>query len=44
MEEQIGVNESEPAEQTEVASEPEVNKEGKEGVEHRQPRRCNQTR
>lgn len=30
MEEQIGVNESEPAEQTEVASEPEVNKEGNE--------------
>ena len=28
MEEQIGVNESEPAEQTEVASEPEVNAEG----------------
>ena len=30
MEEQIGVNESEPAEQTEVASEPEVNAEGNE--------------
>jgi hypothetical protein len=30
MEEQIGVNESEPAEQTEVASEPEVNTEGNE--------------
>lgn len=30
MEEQIGVNESEPAEQTEVASEPEVNTEGTE--------------
>lgn len=30
MEEQIGVNESEPAEQTEVASEPEVKEEGNE--------------
>ena len=30
MEEQIGVNESEPAEQTETVSEPEVNAEGKE--------------